>query len=631
MPFFFKELKRRKVFRVAGTYVLVSWLIIQFGQATFDALNLPSWALTFIIVLLFTGFPIAIIFAWIFDKTPEGKIKIDEQDKDLRPLAKKKRTWFSLAGIAAGIVLGVLFARLYSPGTINENVINNKSIAVLPFTTFSDEDEDNTFFADGVHDDILTQLAKIGDLLVISRTSVVRYKDTQKSIREIAGELHVANILEGSVRRAGDRIRIVAQLIDAVTDKHIWSETYDRDYADIFIIQSDVAQKIATALKATLTPEEMEYIDEKPTDNMEAYDYFLKGKHFWNTKTDQEGHQRAVDLFEKAIELDSNFALAYAWASITHSALYQSLSWDHTPERKKLAKNALDKAIALDPDHPQVHFANGYYLNSCTNDYDTALKEYELAYKGDPNNSEIVQYFGAEYWRLGIWDKAEKFLLKAYELDPLRSNNVGYLGVFYEHRRQFQTAEDYYNLAIQLNPEAGWYYTYMAGNYVDGFGDIVKARSLLKKAELIVPNPQVLLGSQFVTELYARDFPKALSYAKENKKYYPGTLAIAYAYYFMGEDKLAQEEFESMRVYYEEKVKEAPEKATFHSILGKVYAALGLKVEAIKEGKKGINLQSVDKDHWYGPNRVVDLVEIYILTGEHELAGNSGNIRTPFR
>ncbi len=619
MSTFFKELKRRKVFRVAGTYVLVSWLIIQFGSATFDALKLPSWALTLIIIILFTGFPIAIIFSWIFDRTPEGKIKIDERDKDLRPFAKKKRTWFALAGIVAGIVLGVFFARLYSPYTINENGINDKSIAVLPFTSFSDEKEDS-YFADGMHDDILTQLSKIKDINVISRTSVVQYKNTTKTMGEIAKELNVVHILEGSVRRAGNQIRIVSQLINAVTDKHIWSETYDRDYADIFAIQSDVAKKIAAALKATLTPEEIEYIEEKPTDNMEAYDYFLKGKHFWYTYTTQEGNQRAVDLFDKATELDPNFALAYAWASITHSALYSNLSWDHTEERKELAMNAIDKALALDPDHPQIHFANGNYLLLCTDDYNTALKEYEIAYKGDPNNSDIVSHFAYAYWRLGFWEKAEKYLLKTYELDSLESVNVGYLGRFYEYLRQFQTAEDYYYLSIQLNPEKEWYYTHMAGNYIDGFGDIEKARSLLKKAELIVPNPQFLLGRQSSIERYARDFSKALSYAKERKKYSPGALTLAYAYYFMGEDKLAQEEFESLREYYEEKVEDQPENATFHSSLGIVYAHLGLKERAIEEGIKGVELQPVSKDHYYGPFRIGSLAVIYIITDEHELA-----------
>jgi len=515
--------------------------------------------------------------------------------------------------------VGVFFARTFYSDTMTTSD-NYKSIAVLPFSTFSEEDEDNTFFADGMHDDILTQLSKIEDINVISRTSVVQYKNTTKTMGEIAKELNVQHILEGSVRRAGNQVRIIAQLINAVNDKHIWSETYDRDYADIFSIQSDVAKKIADALKATLTPEEIDYIDEKPTDNMEAYDYFLKGKHFWNTYTTQEGKQKAVDMFGKATELDSNFALAYAWASITHSTLYKEFTVDRTQDRKDLAKNTLDKAIALDPNHPQIHFANGTYLLWCTDDYDAALKEYEIAYKGDPNNSEIVSYFGKAYWRLGHWEKAEKYMLKAYDLDPLSFDNVGYLGGFYEHIRQYQTAEDYYNLAIQLNPEEEWYYTYMAGNYIHGFGDIVKARSLLKKAELIVPNPQFLLYRQSYTELYARDYLKALSYAKENKKHSPGTLALAYAYYFMGEEELAIKEFETLRVHYEEKVKEDPENAWSHSSLGKVYAALGLKEEAIKEGKKAINLMPVNKDHWYGPDQVRNLVYIYILTGEHELA-----------
>jgi len=600
----FKELKRRKVIRVAGVYAVVAWVIIQIGEATFEALRLPPWVLTFIIVLLFTGFPITIIIAWIFDKTPEGKIKIDEQDKDLHPFAKKKRTWFAIGGIAAGIIVGIFFASLYSSDPIVRSD-NSKSIAVLPFTTFSEEDEDNSFFADGMHDDILTQLSKIEDLNVISRTSVMQYKNTTKTMGEIAIELNVRHVLEGSVRRAGEQVRIVAQLINAVNDKHIWSETYDRDYADIFSIQSDVALKIANALKATLTADEKNYIDEIPTSDMEAYDYFLKGKHFWNTKIDQEGNQKAADMFDKAAELDPNFAIAFSWSSIVHSTLYNNLRWDHTKKRKDIAKNALENAIALDPDHPQVHHAQAHYLAKCLNDNVSALKEYEIAFMGEPNNSEIALYLGAAYSRLGNLEEAEKYLLKSYDLNPLEFNLNAYLGNFYKLQRKFIKAEKYYNMGIQLDPELISNYRGLALNYIYGYGKIEKARSLLKEAELLIFNPEDLAFSQYVTEFFSRDFSNALGYAKKHKYFYSGSLSVGFAYKFMGEEKLAKVEFDSMRVFYEEKILEEPENTGFRSSLGVVYAALGLKEKATIEGKNG-NGES--------------LLIIYLLIEEHELA-----------
>ena len=553
------------------------------------------------------------------------KVGVEEpREKRFPKEPEQKPVWRLPAYVLAVLVLvvaGVVFyPTIFKDSSIPvEEQVDPKSVAVLPFSSIT-KTEDAESFTDGIHDDILTQLVKIRDLRVIARTSVIKYKNTDKRISEIGKELGVASVLEGSVRRAGGRIRIVSQLIDVKTDEHLWAETYDRDYTDIFAIQSDVAQKIAIALKATLTPEEIVYIEEKPTDNMEAYDYFLKGKHFWTTYATKEGNQKAVDMFDKATELDPNFTLAYAWASIVHSVFYRVLIWDHTQARKELAKSALDKALALDPDHPQVHYAKGVYQEWCLKDYNSALREYEIAFSGEPNNSEIAQDLGVIYMRSGNWEKAEETLLKAYELNPLGFNSAYRIGRFYLHQRQFDRAQHYLNLAIQSDPEQAHYYRRKAFNYLDGFGDIKKARSLLKEAEMNVPNPEYFLLAQFRTEIYARDYSKALSYAKERKKIDSGTLSVGRAYYYLGEEKLAQEEFESLRVYYEDKIEEEPENASFHSSLGQVYAYLGLKEKAVAAGKKGTNLLPVVKDHYAGPDRVSSLAIIYILTGEQELA-----------
>ena len=414
---FFEELKKRKVFRVVGVYAIVAWLIIQIGESTFEALRLPPWALTFIIILLFTGFPIAIIFSWIFDKTPEGKIRIDEQDIDLRPLAKKKRFWFAIGGIVAGIIVGVFFARLYSPDTVGIVGTNDKSVAVLPFTTFSTEDENNTFFADGVHDDILTQLSKIKDIKVISRTSVVQYKNTTKTMRQIADELDVANILEGSVRRAGNQIRIVAQLINAVTDNHIWSETYDREYADVFAIQSDVAKQIATALKATLTPKEVNYLDEKPTDNLEAWDLYVKANILndkGNTETDS-----IISLYEQATRLDQDFLQPYGKVAVIHAQMYlDGHGTDPSQARFNNAKQAIDKARKINANHPDYHEAQGEVYYYGYRDYERALSEFYLALEAKPNDADLLKLVGFVERRKGQWEESLASLKKAHELDP---------------------------------------------------------------------------------------------------------------------------------------------------------------------------------------------------------------------
>ncbi|MBE9541674.1 MAG: hypothetical protein IMF01_05090, partial [Proteobacteria bacterium] len=551
----------RKVFRVAGVYVIVAWLIIQIGEATFEALNLPSWALTLIIVLLFTGFPIAIIFAWIFDKTPEGIVRSSKVSKDT--VSKKPVVSNAIIAVLILIIIGMyLYPKVFNEdqaiATKLQEKQNAKSIAVLPFTPFT-LSEENQSFADGVHDDILTQLSKIHDLKVISRTSVMEYKKTTKKIKQIAQELSVQHVLEGSVRRAGDQIRIVAQLIDANTDNHIWSETYDREYKDIFTIQSDVAKNIADALKATLTPEEIDYIDEIPTENLEAYDYFLKGMHFWNTSLNKAGYQKAVDMFDKATELDPDFALAYANASMIHTYLYIFTTWDHSPERKELAKNALEQAIAIDPDHPRVHYAKGSYQFWCLYDVNAALSEYEIALKGEPNSADIVSSIGWAHYKLGNWERVEENFLKVVELDPLSVIGTRNVAYFYRDQRQFHKADNYFNLAIQLDPELARLYRERAFNYLTGFGDIDQARSLLQEAEISVKDPEALLPARYYIELYARDLSKALSYAKDSKENDPGSVSLGEAYHLLKEKELAQAEFESMRSYYENKVIEEPD------------------------------------------------------------------------
>ena len=215
----------------------------------------------------------------------------------------------------------------------------------------------------------------------------MQYKNTEKTISEISMELKVANILEGSVQRSGDRIRIVTQLINTKSDKHLWAETYDRNYSDIFAVQSDVAEKIASALKATLTPEELSSIEKAPTENMEAYDYYLKGKHYWDVKTDREGNMMAAELLEKAVELDPSFTLAYAWLAKVDFVLYDNISWDPTTERLERGKSALKKATQLDPDLPEVHFAQASYYADIEKDHKKAVIEYLKALEGRPNDS----------------------------------------------------------------------------------------------------------------------------------------------------------------------------------------------------------------------------------------------------
>ena len=279
---FFEELKRRKVFRVAASYAVVAFIIMQLVEILFPMFDFPQWTQQFTVIIVLLGFPIAVILSWVFDKTPQGFVKTDVKETenvggmnvkvDNRPFYQRKRNIFLVLGVLAGVLIGA-----YGGSAITGSISDDKSVAVLPFDNLGN-DENDEIFSDGITEDIISQLSNIKDIRVIARTSVLQYKGTTKNVIKIAKELGVTTILEGSVRRIGDDVRIVSQLIDVKTDDHLWSGTYDRKMKNIFEVQTDVAKKIAYALKSKLSPEEEARIDQVPTQNLEAYTLYKQGK-----------------------------------------------------------------------------------------------------------------------------------------------------------------------------------------------------------------------------------------------------------------------------------------------------------------------------------------------------------------
>ena len=317
---FFEELKRRKVYRVAVAYVIAAGGIIQLASAVFPAWELPDWSLRLVIVLLLVGFPIALILAWAFDvRQLASRRRPRSRSPAGRPGPHRRRNVFLLA--AAGLTVAAVAGFFLLPRVAAKKV--DKSIAVLPFENFS-EDKDNAFFADGIQDDILTNLSKIGDLKVISRTSVMGYRGKEKNVRKIGKELGVSAVLEGSVRREANRVRVNVQLINAENDQHIWAEDYDRELTDVFAIQTDLAQKIAHELQAQLSPSEQEEMTRKPTENGEAYLAFVEAHNLQMAMENREKLNQAVQLYERAIQLDPKFVLAIANLSILHSWIYHN-------------------------------------------------------------------------------------------------------------------------------------------------------------------------------------------------------------------------------------------------------------------------------------------------------------------
>src|SRR6266487_1706183 len=446
MSGFFEELQRRKVYRVAAAYIIAAGFIIQIGSAVFPAWELPNWAFRLVVVLLLIGFPIAFILAWAYDVTPQGIRAISTPSV---PIARRRRNLIML--IAISVIISAAAGFFLLPRASARKI--DKSIAVLPFQNWSDEKE-NAYFADGMQDDILTNLSKIGDLKVISRMSVMSYRgDGVRNAREIGKALGVGSLLEGSVRRVGNRVRVSVQLINANNDEHIWAEDYDRDLTDVFAIQTDLAQKIASSLQAKLSPNEKERLDRPPTQNPDAYLLFLQA-HDYATRMDlfHQTSSKAVPLFEQAIKLDPNFALAFAGLSMAESWVYHSS--DPVPTRREKARlNALE-ALRLQPDLPEGHLALGFSYYYGDRDYERALTEFETARQGLPNEAQAYLAIGAIQRRQGKWTESIVNLEKAASLDPKNVSILTNLASNYMALRNFEAAEKITDRAIAIAPQS---------------------------------------------------------------------------------------------------------------------------------------------------------------------------------
>src|SRR6059058_117051 len=427
---FLEEVKRRKVYRVAAAYVIAAGGIIQLASAAFPAWELPNWALRLVIVLLLLGFPIALILAWAYDITAQG---VRATPTVAGPRSHRRRNVIML--VASGVIISAAAGFFLLPRVSAHKI--EKSIAVLPFQSLSDE-KDNAYFADGIQDDILTNLSKIGDLKVISRMSVMSYRgDAVRNAREIGKALGVATLLEGSVRRVGNRVRVNVQLIDANNDEHIWAEDYDRDLTDVFAIQTDLAQKIASALHAKLSPTEKARLDNRPTQNPDAYLLFVQA-HDYASRKDmlRDTFLKAEPLFEQAIKLDPNFAAAFAGLSLVESWIYHS--FDPTPGRREKARRNADEALRLQPDLPEGHLALGFSYYYGDRDYERALAEFEIAKRGLPNDAQAYLAIGSIQRRQCKWTESTANLERAAALDPKNADILRNLAFSYMAERKFE-------------------------------------------------------------------------------------------------------------------------------------------------------------------------------------------------
>src|SRR5213083_1922682 len=390
-PNFFSELKRRNVYKVAVAYIVAGWALSQGIAQVLPVFDVPNWAIRLIVLLIMIGLPVALSLAWAFELTPEGIKRTDAADAVGQH--SRGHTWIYIVVIAAAFSIGLFFLGRFSAGnkTASPVGISNKSIAVLPFDNLS-RDPDNAYFCEGVQDEILTRLAKVADLKVISRTSTQHFKSAPENLPQIAKQLGVMNILEGSVQKANDQVRVNVQLINALTDAHLWGETYDRKLTDIFAVESDIAKTIAETLQAKLTGSEKSSIAKEPTVNPEAYELYLKGRFFWNKRTGDD-LKKSIDYFQQAIAADPNYALAYAGVADAY-VLLPSYTAGTPRDCYPKAKAAAKKALELDDTLAEAH--TSLAMSLCLYDFDLsqAAREFQRAIELNPNYATAHHWYG---------------------------------------------------------------------------------------------------------------------------------------------------------------------------------------------------------------------------------------------
>jgi len=470
---FFAELKRRNVYKVAVAYAVVAWLVIQVASIVLPTFHAPEWTLQIIIAVIVIGFPAALVCSWAFEITPEGIVRESEIEpgKSITRRTGRKIVAMTvvLAIIAAGLLVFQLVERDHSspaaagarrsgvqvaegerpPTTAGSVPIPEKSIAVLPFDSLS-EDKSNAYFAEGIQDEVITRLAKVADLKVISRTSTQRFKSAPSDLRDIARQLGVTNILEGSVQKANDQVRVNVQLINALTDAHLWADIYDRKLTDIFAVESDIAKTIAATLQAKLTGSEKDAMSKKPTANAEAYELYLQGRFFWNKRSSVD-LPRAVEFYQQAIAKDPNYALAYAGLADCY-VLYPDYGVGAPEEVYPKAREMAEKALSLDATLAEPHAALGMIYTNFDHDFDKAIAEFDRAIQLNPNYATAYQWKNTALVALQQFDAAIAGSKKAISLDPLSLILNADLAFNYFNARRFDEALAQGRRTLEIDP-----------------------------------------------------------------------------------------------------------------------------------------------------------------------------------
>jgi TolB-like protein/Tfp pilus assembly protein PilF len=637
---FFAELKRRNVYKVAVAYLVAAWLIIQIATQVFPFFEIPNWAVRLVVLLLILGFPIVLVLSWAFEITPEGikrESEITPNESITDHTGRKIVGITFLLAIAAAAMLAFQLFHNRSPAKQQASTISTleppaaipaKSIAVLPFDNLSD-DKSNAYFAEGIQDEILTRLSKIAALKVISRTSTQRYKSAPDSLRDIGKQLGVANVLEGSVQKISNAVHVNVQLIRAATDEHIWAESYNRKLDDVFAVEGEVASTIAEQLNARLTGAEQKAIADKPTQNVDAYNAYLRGLSIEHNEYDYAAYQRAAEAYAQAVQLDPKFALAWARLAVIRSFLYFN-SVERSVNSPAAVQEAADRAMTLSPEAGESWIARGAYLYRISRDFTGAVRAYQEAQKRLPNNSFLLQNLAFVQRRLGHWEEAGAEFQKALQLDPRDVSllcSIG--GEFYNYLRRFDAAKATLNRALEIAPDSEEAHAYKAGVFQNE-GRLAEAAQELER----VPEDSTdvyIVGARVTQAMYERHFDRAISVIQRKISSVPpgqalesytelDVVQLGFCQEWTGRHAEAEQSF-ARAIHGIKPTPDtivAPEANGLPFTLALAYAGLGQKQKALEQAQQAVNNYATDAVE--RPSAVAMLAQIQALFGDHDAA-----------
>jgi TolB-like protein/Tfp pilus assembly protein PilF len=639
---FFGELKRRNVYRAAVAYGVVAWFLTQLTTQVLPLFEIPNSAMRFVVIALVVGFPIAMLLAWVYEFTPEGIVRTE----DLRP-AQARSIQRATGRILDFIIIGALLLviAMLVVGRIpfykqTGESISQKSIAVLPFENLS-RDPDNAYFADGIQEEILMRLTGIADLKVISRSSTQQYQSKARNLREIAKQLGVANILEGSVQKAADHVRVNVQLVNAQTDSHLWADTYDRKLTDIFSVESEIAKGIAESLQAKLTGrEEQPWPLNRQTIRRLTMRIYAAG--LLKDAAPFALAEKAIGYYEQAVQLDPNFALAWAWLSRANASVYFT-SGGKNVARRDAVKKALENAERLRPNLPETQLALGYYQFQVLGDYGLAKTTFRLASKMLPGSSEVPYALGLIAENEGNWNESVAYFEQALTLDPRNVELLKQAAFTYAWLRQFPTALKLYDRALDIIPNDPETTAFKAAVY-QAQGNLEQAAKLLSEKNAQHPSENASV-SAYVTVIRQLRLERnhaelvRLLQTQLAQFHFDSEIAkgfaqvnLAFAQYVGGDSAGAKVTAKQARNTLEPLCKRQPNNAMFARLLSLSYAALGNKDSAINEAECATMLSHSANDRHEGSRAEENLAVIQAMFGENNRAVStlSQLLQTPY-